>query len=67
MLARMLFRKSKEDIEKGNKEKARRKERKRGRKLSLDEKIAKARALGISYGKYVALKHAKTKGVKEKL
>ena len=29
------------------------------RALSLDEKIAKARALGISYGKYVAITHAK--------
>lgn len=38
------------------------------RALSLDEKIAKARELGISYGKYVALKHAKrTKTAKEKL
>lgn len=38
------------------------------RALSLDEKIAKARALGISYGKYVAIKHAKkTKKAKEKL
>lgn len=27
--------------------------------LSLDEKIAKARALGISYGKYVAIKQLK--------
>lgn len=37
------------------------------RELSLDEKIAKARALGISYGKYVAIKHTKTKGAKKKL
>lgn len=30
----------------------------KARKLSLDEKIAKARTLGISYGKYVAITHA---------
>ena len=35
------------------------------RKLSLDEKIAKARMLGISYGKYVAIKHAKKVKAKE--
>lgn len=44
------------------------KEEKEIRELSLDEKIAKARMLGISYGKYVAIKHAKkTKKAKEKL
>lgn len=59
MFARMLFRKSKEDIEKGNKEKKDEKKEKEVRKLSLDEKIAKARTLGISYGKYVAITHAK--------
>ena len=35
------------------------------RALSLDEKIAKARMLGISYGKYVAIKHAKKVKAKE--
>lgn len=41
------------------------KEEKEVRKLSLDEKIAKARMLGISYGKYVAIKHAKKVKAKE--
>lgn len=52
---------------KATKKKQDAKEEKEVRKLSLDEKIAKARMLGISYGKYVALKHAKTKGAKKKL
>lgn len=53
---------------KATKKKQDEKKEKEVRKRSLDEKIAKARALGISYGKYVALKHAKrTKKAKEKL
>lgn len=39
---------------KATKKKQDAKEEKAVRKLSLDEKIAKARMLGISYGKYVA-------------
>ena len=44
---------------KATKKKQDAKEEKAVRKLSLDEKIAKARMLGISYGKYVATTHAK--------
>lgn len=44
---------------KATKKKQDAKEEKEVRKLSLDEKIAKARMLGISYGKYVAIKHPK--------
>lgn len=44
---------------KATKKKQDEKKEKEVRKLSLDEKIAKARTLGISYGKYVAITHAK--------
>lgn len=44
---------------KATKKKQDEKKEKEVRKLSLDEKIAKARALGISYGKYVAIMQAK--------
>jgi len=44
---------------KATKKKQDAKEEKKTRKLSLDEKIAKARMLGISYGKYVAIMQAK--------
>lgn len=44
---------------KATKKKQDAKEEKEVRKLSLDEKIAKARTLGISYGKYVAIMQAK--------
>lgn len=44
---------------KATKKKQDEKEEIKARKLSLDEKIAKARALGISYGKYVAIMQAK--------
>lgn len=44
---------------KATKKKKDEKKEKEVRKLSLDEKIAKARTLGISYGKYVAITHAK--------
>ena len=50
---------------KATKKKQDAKEEKEVRKLSLDEKIAKARMLGISYGKYVAIKHAKKVKAKE--
>lgn len=50
---------------KATKKKQDAKEEKAVRKLSLDEKIAKARMLGISYGKYVAIKHAKKVKAKE--
>ena len=43
---------------KATKKKQDAKEEVKARKLSLDEKIAKARMLGISYGKYVAITHA---------
>ncbi len=44
---------------KATKKKQDEKKEKEVRKLSLDEKIAKARTRGISYGKYVAITHAK--------
>jgi len=50
---------------KATKKKQDEKKEKEVRKLSLDEKIAKARMLGISYGKYVAIKHAKKVKAKE--
>lgn len=50
---------------KATKKKQDAKEEKEVRELSLDEKIAKARMLGISYGKYVAIKHAKKVKAKE--
>lgn len=54
-----LLERARRTSKKATKKKQDEKKEKEVRKLSLDEKIAKARTLGISYGKYVAITHAK--------